>query len=314
METWDTVVVGGGAAGLAAALTLSRALRATLLIDAGSQRNRAAEHSHGVLGLDGMAPARFADMGRAEVASFGGVICDARIDGARVFDGGFELETSGGDLIRCRHLIVTTGVTDLLPNVPGVVENWGRQVVICPYCDGWEVQGRRIGVLATGQKSVAQAHLLRQWSQQIVFLVNDAVVLDEAQRTGFAARGIRLEDGAVTDLDRSADGSMIARLSGGRTVEVDVVFTAPRAVPNDALMRQLGARTVETTAGPLIAVDPRGATSVPGLWAAGNVVDPTLKIPTALGDGMAIGTHVNEALVAADLVMAVAAFSADDQP
>jgi thioredoxin reductase len=304
VESFDVVVVGGGGAGLAAALTLSRALRSTLLLDAGAQRNRLAEHSHGVLGLEGLPPGRFVEIGRAEVESFGGEVRDDAVIRAEREGDGFVVVTEKMARIRCRHLVIATGVRDEIPAVPGLAEHWGRQVVICPYCDGWELRGRRIGILATGPKSLSQAQLVRQWSSDIVFFVNDAVEIDAATRAEFAARGIGVVEGPVASVDGDAGQLTIRTPTGDHTR--DAVFTAPRTVPADALLLALGAHTVETAAGPFVSVDATGATSVAGLWAAGNVVDPSLKVSTAVGNGMAMATHVNEAFVLADVAAALA--------
>jgi thioredoxin reductase len=303
-ESWDVVVIGGGGAGLSAALTLTRALRRTLLLDAGYQRNRLAEHSHGVLGLDGTAPSRFVETGRAEVLAFGGEIRDDVVVTAERDDDGFVLSTARDGWIRCRQLVVATGVRDEIPRVPGLAEHWGRQVVICPYCDGWELRGQRIGILATGAKSVSQAQLVRQWSENIVFFDNNAVALDSAVRAEFDARGITVVEGAVSSVEGAVDGALSLVGPAGEH-RLDALFVAPKAVPRDALLRALGARTTDTAAGAFVAVDATGATSVPGLWAAGNVVDPSLKIATAVGNGMATATHVNESLVRADVLAAL---------
>jgi thioredoxin reductase len=309
MEEWDAIVIGGGGAGLAAALTLARAVRRTLVIDGGRQRNLFAAHSHGILGFDGSAPAKLIELGREELAGFGAEFRDDTVTSAAKDGRWFAVETAGGQQLRARQLVVATGVTDELPHVPGVTEHWGKEVVVCPYCDGWEVRGRRIGILATGAKSISQAHLLRQWSDQVVFFANDAVTLSESDELEFAARGIPVEPEAVLGIEVAPESGLTVRMRGRAELHCDVIFTAPRPVPNDAVLRQLGARTVSTPAGLFVSVEPTGATSVAGLWAAGNVVDPSLKVSTAVGNGMATGTHVNEALVRADVADAVAAAS-----
>ncbi len=305
-DSWDVVVVGGGSAGLAAALTLSRALRNTLVIDGGGQRNGSADHSHGVLGFEGIAPSHLLDVGRHEIATFGGHVRTDRVTSAMTQWSGFVLHTAAGNRVSARQLSVATGVTDELPAVPGVAEHWGRQVVICPYCDGWELRGRRIGILGTGMKSVSQAQLVRQWSDHIVLFVNDIVTLSETDRIGLHARGITVVEGGVTHIEQLPDRALIVH-TPHQAHACDAVFTAPRPIPNDSLLRELGARTHQTGAGSFITVTASGKTSIDGLWAIGNVVDPSLKVATALGNGMATGTHVNEALVHADIAKATAA-------
>jgi thioredoxin reductase len=304
--TWDAIVVGGGSAGLAAGLTLARAVRRTLVIDAGSPRNEAAPHSHGVIGFDGLAPSRMLQIGVEEVRRFGGEIRRDEVVSAGRAGDEFVLETAHGDSLLTRQLIVATGVRDHLPDVAGMESLWGTRVVICPYCDGWEWRGSRIGILGTGAKSVFQTHLLRQWSDRVTLFTNGMVEPVATDREELGARAIDVVEAPVSEVARSEDGALVVRTEQG-SHEVDVIFTAPRAVPNDGILRALGAATVDTPGGSFVSVDARGATSVDGLWAAGNVVDSSLKVQTAAGYGMATATHVNERLVRLDVDDALAA-------
>jgi thioredoxin reductase len=300
---WDAVIAGGGSAGLAAALTLSRALRRTLVIDGGRQRNAAAAHSHGVPGFDGDSPRSMLERVRAEIVRFGGEIRDDEVVSATRRDDLVELRTASGARLDSRTVIVATGVVDELPAVPGVSELWGSAVVICPYCDGWEVRGKRIAILGTGPKSIHQANLLRQWSDAVTVFTNAVVHPTGVELAEFAARGIRTVDGVVKRIDRAGDGVVLETSAG--TTEFDIVFTAPRAIPEDRLLAELGAEFVDTPVGRFARVDARGATSTAGVWAVGNVVNPSLKVATAAGNGMDVGTHVNEALVRADIALAL---------
>jgi len=303
--TWDAIVIGGGSAGLATALTLARAVRRTLIVDAGSPRNHLAPHSHGVIGFDGVAPARMLAAGTDEFRRFGGEVTTDEVVSAGRAGSDFVLKTASGELLRCRQLVVATGVRDEIPTVPGVAGLWGKRVVICPYCDGWEWRGRRIGILGTSAKSIGQAQLLRQWSDRVTLFTNRAVAPDATESVELRARGIDVVDAAVLGITRVDDGVLGLRTDAGNH-EVDVVFTAPRVVPNDSILRALGAASASTAAGTFVTVDARGATSIDGLWAAGNVVDPSLKVQTAAGNGMATGTHVNERLVRLDIDAALA--------
>jgi thioredoxin reductase len=256
-----------------------------------------------VLGFDGTPPGELLERGRAEFERFGGEVILGTVVTAAAIDGRFDLVLADGDRHLARAVVVATGVTDELPTVPGLAEQWGRGVVICPYCDGWEIRGGRVGILATGRKSISQAQLLRQWSEHVIFFANGSVTLSPSEQVEFAARNIEVVDELVVGIEAVSDGRVAVR-THGNAWELEIIFTAPRVSPNDHLLRELGADTVQ--GGPAILVDARGATSVPGLWAAGNVVDASLKVPTALGNGMSTGTHVNEALVRADILHAVA--------
>ena len=301
---WDAVVIGAGSAGLAAALTLTRARRRTLVLDTGEQRNRFAAHSHGVLGSDGEDPAALVTNGRAEVIRYGAVLLDGRATGAHQDGDRFTVTTSAGQDHTARCLVVATGVRDELPEVPGLAPQWGTGVVVCPYCDGWESRDQRIGVLGTGPRSVAQAQLVRQWSADIVLLTNTTTPLSEDDRAALSARGIAIRDGTVDEICASG-GTLTGVRVDGEHLPLDRVFTTPRPVPHDEVLRQLGARTAARPHGDLVVTTGRGATSVTGVWAAGNVVDPSLKVPTAAGDGMAAGAEANEFLVRADITAAL---------
>ncbi|HWM07298.1 MAG TPA: NAD(P)/FAD-dependent oxidoreductase, partial [Actinophytocola sp.] len=159
MDEYDVVVLGGGAAGLSGALMLARSRRSVLVIDAGSPRNAPAEGVHGLLGHDGIAPAELLERGRAEVRGYGGQVVTGEVVTAAREDAGFRLTLADGGSVRARRLLVATGLVDELPAVAGLRERWGRDVVHCPYCHGWEVRARVIAVLATGPMSVHQALL-----------------------------------------------------------------------------------------------------------------------------------------------------------
>jgi thioredoxin reductase len=193
LETHDVAIIGGGPAGLSAALVLGRARRRVIVIDAGTPRNAAASHMQGFLSRDGTPPAAFLRAARAEVQLYGVELVDDRVVGATA---GFALGLSGGRTITARHLLLATGATDELPNVPGARERWGRDFLHCPYCHGWEVRGQPLGVLSTGPGSVEHAHLLRQWTDDLILFTHEHPITD-GERTELDARGIVVVDGFV---------------------------------------------------------------------------------------------------------------------
>ena len=201
-ETWDVVVVGGGAGGLATAMTLARARRRVLVVDAGEPRNAPADGVHNYLGREGTPPGELTAIARAEVEGYGGVVRTGRVVSASATEaGGFTIGLAEGTTLRARRLVVATGLVDELPAVDGVRERWGRDVLHCPYCHGWEVRDRRIGVLATSSASLHQVQLLRQWSKDVVLFANDAVVPGRQQADALAARGIEVVEGPVAGLE-----------------------------------------------------------------------------------------------------------------
>src|SRR3954469_9324678 len=174
LAKYDVVVVGGGAAGLSGALTLGRARRSVLVVDAGEPRNSPASGVHGFLTRDGTSAAALLRAGWAEVRRYGVRVLDGRVDSAFPVDrGGFAVGLEDGRRVGARRLLVTTGLVDELPDVPGLRERWGRDVLHCPYCHGWEVRDRAVGVLACGPMAVHQVLLFRQLSADVPLFVHD---------------------------------------------------------------------------------------------------------------------------------------------
>ncbi|GAA1823421.1 NAD(P)/FAD-dependent oxidoreductase [Agromyces salentinus] len=295
----DVVIVGGGPAGLSAALSLGRARRRVTVIDSGEPRNRTAAHMHGVLGHDGLSPLVLLERGRAEANGYGVRFLQGEVASARVEDGVIEVDTAHGTL-RTRRLLVASGLEDVLPDIPGFREQWGRGVVVCPYCDGWEHRNNVIGVVATSARSVEQAQLLRQWSDRVVYFENVVGEASAADLDRLARRGIRVESGAVTSL--RVEGERVTGVEvDGRVVDVEVVFTGPTLRPRDALLRSLGATTTESELGSWVDIDDDGRTSVPGVWAVGNVVNVRANVSVSLGLGSLVAGALNADLVADDI-------------
>ncbi|HYN97920.1 MAG TPA: FAD-dependent oxidoreductase, partial [Pilimelia sp.] len=311
-ETYDVVVVGGGAAGLSGALSLARARRSVLVIDAGAPRNAPAGHVHNYLTRDGTPPAELAAAGRDEVARYGGEIIDGHVDGAATDGDGFLVTLAGGRGVRARRLLVTTGLADELPDVPGVAQRWGRDVLHCPYCHGWEVRDRRIGVLATGPTALHHAHLWRQWSPHVLLLSQgDAPAAEEAER--LAARGITVVPDPVSELVVADDALTGVRLASGAVVALDALVVAPRFTARAGVLESLGLKPVDVemaghVVGSQVPADPSGATAVPGVWVAGNVADVRAQVIAAAAAGATAAAAINADLVAEDTRHAVDAY------
>ena len=285
-NTYDVVIVGGGAAGLSAALVLGRARRTVAVVDAGEPRNAPAHALHGFLSRDGMAPADLLATGRREVTGYGVEIIEDKVLTA---EPGFTVRLAGGRVLEARQLIVTTGLRDDVPDIPGLAEHWGTDVVVCPYCHGYEVRDQPLGVIASGAKGAMKALLVRNWSADVVLFPGTEPVEDER----LAARGIEVVPGEVTRIV-SGDGRLTGVEVGGRVVPRSAVFLMPDFVPSDGLLRDLGCETDENG---WVTVDRAGRTSVPGVWAAGNVVDPTAQLITAAGAGSYTAGMLNNELV-----------------
>ncbi|WP_255447393.1 FAD-dependent oxidoreductase [Schumannella soli] len=345
-ERWDAVVIGGGAAGLNAALMLVRSRRRVLVVDAGAPRNRFADGVHGVLGREDVPPLDLVAQGRAEVESYGGVVRSGWVTAVGGAEGDFLVEvgnfgtaSAGADAeaaiagaaasmspvrLTARHVVVATGVADALPDIPGLAAQWGRGVVHCPYCHGWEVRDQRIAVLAeVPAAAVHQAQLFRQLSADVVVLQHSSAPFDEADARGLAARGIRVVAGEVVELvsegdagargagdDTSAAPGRLtgARLADGTLVPIDALVVASVPVAHVEFLAPLGlhAETHPMGRGEQLPATPFGVTAIPGVWVAGNATDIMAQVGAAAAAGAMVGAQVNAALVVAEVRAAVA--------
>jgi thioredoxin reductase len=294
-ERYEVAIVGGGAAGLSAALVLGRARRRVIVVDAGRPRNAAAAHMQGFISRDGTPPGELLDRGRAEILHYG-----VELVGDRVVDAlpGFTLRLLSGRAIEARQVLLATGASDVLPlDVEGARERWGRDLLHCPYCHGWEVRDRPVGVLG----SVEHAHLLRQWTADVTLFTHTSTVGD-AERAGLHARGIAVADVIVERLVVEDDRLRAVQLAGGRSVAREAVFIRPalRADRDDPAVL-LGCELREDG---LVRTGPEGRTSVPGVWAAGNATNPRAQVITAAGEGSAAAIAINTELVRAGVAAA----------
>jgi thioredoxin reductase len=294
-ETYDVAIIGGGAAGLSAALVLGRARRRVVVIDAGMPRNAPAAHMQGFISRDGTPPGDLLAAARAEVRRYGVEILEDRVVDA---EAGFALRLAAGRAVTARRVLLATGAVDDLPDVSGARERWGRDFLHCPYCHGWEVRDQAIGVLATGPGSVQHAHLLRQWTDDVILFTHTHPLTVE-ERATLDARGIAVVDGAVERLVVSEDRLRAIGLADGRTVPRDALFIRPALRAHaDGPAAALGC---ELLADGLVRADADGRTSVPGVWAAGNAVNPRAQVITAAGEGSAVAIAINTELVQEDV-------------
>ena len=301
--THDVIVVGGSFAGLSAAMQLARARRRVLIIDAGSPRNRFAHASHGFLGQDGRTPAEIMATAREQVLAY--PTAELRHDEAtraEAQDGGFRVSVRAGESLHARRLIIASGVVDELPDLPGLRSRWGASVLHCPYCHGYEVADRRLGVLAVGDMSVHQALLLPDWSSSVTLFTNGSFEPTAEQRDRLAARGVRVDARRVTGLvgpDRELTGICVEGASGEEIIALDALFTASRTRMASALPEQLGCAFDEGPFGPVIRTDPRKETTVPGVFAAGDAARAPHNATWASADGVQAGISAHQSLALA---------------
>ena len=319
---YDVVVIGGGAAGLSAALTLSRARRRVLVVDAGSPRNAPASHVHNYLGRENTPPGELLAIGREEVSRYGGEIRPGTVTSVRPGSGNdqpeqpgteprgagqdgpawprFVVELADGATVTARRVLVTTGLVDELPDIPGVAEHWGSRVLHCPYCHGWEVRDRPVAILGLSAMSAHQALLWRQWTPDVTLLLHTAPAPTDEELAKFARRGIRVVEGEVTGF--GTDG---ARLADGTLVPVDALVLMGRIEARADALAPLGLKPVDFEAnghrfGTHLPSGPGGTTTVPGVYVAGNVTDPMATVIAAAAAGVSTAGMLNMDLVMED--------------
>jgi thioredoxin reductase len=295
MDT-DFIVVGGSFAGMAAATQLARANRPVRVIDAGQPRNRFAAAAHGFVGHDGRAPhAIMADARRQLLAYPSASVIDATVERAARIDGGFEVVLAGGERMRARRLILASGVVDQFPPIAGVRERWGTSILHCPYCHGYEFLGRRLAVIGMMPMSAHMAQLIAEWSPFVTYCAN-GIALDAEQEQVLTARGIRIEHGKVVALGGVAPALDGIVLEDGTRVPADAAFLATQ-VSTSPLAQQLGCEFDEGPLGHYVRTNEFQETTVPGVFAAGDVARMPHNATWAAADGVMAGTAAHRSVV-----------------
>ncbi|MFD1714857.1 NAD(P)/FAD-dependent oxidoreductase [Amnibacterium flavum] len=291
MTGYDVVIVGGGAAGLSAAVMLGRARRSVAVVDERRPRNRFAPHMHGLLSRDGMSPLELLEHGRRDATKYGVDLIEGTVTSIEKADGGFVVR--GSQELSARRVVVATGLVDVLPEVAGVEALWGTGAVVCPYCDGWEVRDQPLGVIATSPASRNQAHLLRQWTNDLTVFGATEAGIPEVEIAVMRARGIAFAPPAIA-IEGETGAVRISTATEQHAVAR--VFVGARPRPNADLLAALGCAMEDTPAGRFVSTDSSGETSVAGVWAIGNVADVKALVPIALGAGTYAATQINISL------------------
>ena len=301
----DVAVVGGGAAGLAAALQIGRQRRSVIVVDAGEPRNAPAAHMHGYLGHEGHAPTELTAIAREEVRGYGVEVLGDRVTRVtRTDDRHFQIALASGHVIVARRVLIATGVADELPAIEGVAERWGKDVVTCPFCHGFEVRDQRIVQLLTHPAGLHPSPLYRHLSSAFTIVVADGVDADEATLETLRRGGVRVLAGTVGRLVTGADGAITAvELTDGKRIDADAVVISTLFRAKIEAFAPLGLRAQEHPSGlgEFVQADPTGATDVPGLYAAGSVTDPSRQVLPAAADGSRVGAMISMGLADEDL-------------
>ncbi|GAA4875655.1 bifunctional NAD(P)/FAD-dependent oxidoreductase/class I SAM-dependent methyltransferase [Serinicoccus chungangensis] len=302
----DVAVVGGSAAGLAAALQLARQRRTVIAVDDGTPRNAPAAHMHGYLGREGAPPSELVAVGREEVRGYGGEVLTGRVLAVRpAQDGRFRVQLSGGHALLARRVLVATGIVDELPDIEGVAQRWGQDVIHCPFCHGYEVRDQRLVQVVTHPMALHPTALLRHLTDRLTVVLHDVAGVDEAALEALEQAGVPVVRTDVRRVTVGPTGSVSGvELVDGRALEADAVMVGTRFRARVEALAPLG---IEASAHPsglgeVLQVDPMtGQTAVPGVYGAGNLTDPSLQVLPAAAHGSRIGAMIAFSLAEEDL-------------
>ena len=292
--TFDVIIIGGGPAGLSAALNLGRARRRVLLCDHGPRRNAAAEQIHGFVTRDGTPPAEFRRVGRQQLEPYSSVEArDVRVEEIRGHRGAFEVRLDTG-IVEARRILLCTGMIDELPDIEGFRELWGRSIFQCPYCHGWEMQDRKFGFLAPGAELLDFALLLRGWTSDVNVLTDGRYAVPPEVRTRLESAGVRIGEQRIARFSAREEHLERVEFADGSSLRLDVLFARPpqRQV---ALVQSLG---LALDAGGYVQVDEGRQTSLPGIYAAGDLVTPVQSAILAAASAMQAAARLNHELTA----------------
>lgn len=294
---YDAIIIGGSFAGLSAAMYIARGRRSVCIVDTGAPRNRFASHSHGFFAQDGSAPGTMLATARAQVAAYPTTtfVSSAAISATRE-PHGFSVTLATGDVIESARLVLAFGISDELPPIPGLAERWGQSVIHCPYCHGFEFSGQRLGVLHVSPKSVHQAMLIAEWGPT-TFYLNGAPMPDAATLAQLQARGVTIEPSPLIALHGNGATLSAIELADGRMAPIDALYLGPRTRLNSDIAQQLGCEMDEGTFGQVIRIDAQQATTVPGVYAAGDITRSAHNVTWAAADGVMAGTALHRSLV-----------------
>ncbi|MCK7347165.1 NAD(P)/FAD-dependent oxidoreductase [Enterobacter kobei] len=294
----DVIIIGGSFAGLAAALQLGRARRKVTVLDTGRQRNRFAGRSHGVLGHDHKPPQDILAEARQQLARYPTIkLVNARAESVSGTIDDFCVVTDDNESLRARRLILSYGVADQMPDIPGFAESWGTSIIPCPYCDGFEVADQHWGLIWSGVQSHNQVRLFHDWTNRLtVFGNGHDISLDI--RADLAIRQVPLIDGRITEIEPHGSHSATIRIESGPDVSVDILFAHPRTRPSASLHDALGLATVNTPTGIALKTDERRETSMPGIYAAGDLANPGIpSVTTAAWQGTMAGIFAQQSML-----------------
>lgn len=300
---YDVIIIGGSYAGLSAALVLGRSLRRVLVIDAGQPANRQTPHAHNFLTRDGETPAQLSAIAREQVSQYPTVQFWAdKVTAAGQAETGFSVTTQDGIVFQARKLLLATGVADIMPDLPGFAECWGRSVLHCPYCHGYEVHGEPLGILANGEVGYEMATLIQHWSNQLTLFTNGPSMLTDGQQQTIAQLNISVVEKPITAIEHEAGMLTALLMVDGSRAQPRAIFSRVPFRQHTDIAAELGCSLTENG---LIEATEFGETNVPGVLVAGDATTLMRQVACAVSGGVKAGAWINRELITDDLARRV---------
>lgn len=288
----DVAIIGGGCAGLSAALILGRSRRKVIVFDHGRPRNDSALFAYGYFTRDKTPPRDLLAIGRAQLSPYDVTFIPAAVHRIKRESSGFMMTAANGDVFRTPKVLLATGLKDSLPAIPGLSDHWGSRVYSCPYCDGWEMRDKPIVVIATGEGSYEYVLLIRHWTDSLTFFVNSSFPVNDKQRRELAQRQITCIETPIVKVEK-ADEVLHLSLEDGTTLPCHAIFTHPECHIRKGLISQLGCDMTPNQ----VTIDDAGRTTIPGLYAAGDIALKSSLLVTAASSGAIAAMAINQDLI-----------------
>jgi thioredoxin reductase len=293
---YDVIIIGGSYSGLSSAMALGRARRRVLIIDSGKPCNATAPHSHNFLTQDGVEPSMIADLGKRQVLAYPSVTyVNGMATAVAGADNHFEVNISSGETYRSRKLLFATGVKDILPATPGFKECWGKSIIHCPYCHGYEYADQATGVIANGDMAFEFGRLIRNWSENLTIFTNGASTISKENASLLQSLNVAIETGLILDLVHQSGYIKSAHLENGHVIPLQVLYARIPFEQHFAGIADIGCQLTQDG---FVKVDDFSRTTMPGIYAVGDCITPLRSVAGAVASGSKAGAMLNHEMIA----------------
>ena len=295
LKIFDVAVIGGSYAGLSAAMSLGRAIRKVLIIDAGKPCNIQTPHSHNFLTQDGNTPIEIAELAKKQVLAYPTV--QLITDSATSVTGSnyeFEISTHQNGSFFAKKIIFSTGVRDNMPDIPGFSQSWGISVIHCPYCHGYEFRGRKTGIFINGEHAFEFGRLIKNWTDHLTIFTNGQATFDRETFAEIEALGIKIVETEIASIEHNNGQIRSLAFKNGTSDELDALYARISFEQHCKIPEVLGCTISD--AGHIV-VDDFQLTSIPGIYAAGDCTTPMRSVSLSVSTGNKAGAFVNQALI-----------------